>query len=484
MKRNRNIVTVFFICFLTGSALLPAADLESYVDSALKNSMAGRLNNQQRTVSTLQLERSELEEPEETGISLSTGSGTLSYEQDQSGDTIVSFEPAATIKFNDLDLAITLTAPTALNATDTVVSSSPKIVIQKTLDTYDPEEDTTLDDLESAAQKIDIDRNYYAGLKTIEKSVLQSVKELMTLDKSILITEKNISDAEVSLSYDIKSGLLKEGSTAWKLRKNSVIRLKNTLSATQKNITAARENFKNITGIEYEVVTSEDIPQPDLTLHALDLGNTIVFSAALDVEIAKQKLSDEFSERTSDKLSDSSLTYLLSGSYEAGINQPTGIYDHTLQAGVTASNSEFVFEAGVSTVINSTSITPSAYFTGKWTDPTDNWDEYDELTVNILENQVVTAEQNYNQSLSDYYTDIQEMQLRISSWNINNIEIELTYSETLLQLEDAEYAYSKKFGTVSDVQDARYDLQVIEYEQILQALDGLLLEQDIRALEL
>ena len=484
MKRKRNIVTVFFICFLTGSALLPAAGLETYVDAALKNSMTGKLNDLQKTISTLQWERSELEQPEEEGVSVSTGGGTLTYTEDLTGDHIISFEPSTTVTFHDLDLTITLTTPTTLNATDTQVSSTPKVSIQKTLKTYNPEEDTELEDFESAAVKMDIDRNYYTGLIAVEKSVLQSVKEFITLDKSVLITEKSISDAGIALENNLKSGLLKAGSTAWQLRSNSIIRLNNSLDAAQNDISVAQDRFVSMTGIKYEDITSEEIPQPEITLHAPDMGNTLVLSAVLDVEIAKQKLSDELSTRESKEISDTSFTYLLNGSYKAGLNQPAGNYDHTLQAGVTASNSEFVFEAGVSTVIDSTTITPTAYITGRWTDQPDAWVSYDELTINILENQVVSAEQNYNQTYSDYLYDIQEMQLRISSWNIHSAELNLSYSEKNLQLEDAVYAHSKGFGTVRDVQDAQYELQLIEYDQMLQALDGLLIEQDIRALKL
>ena len=486
MKRNNAIKTTLMVSLLIliGSVMLPADDFDSYLAAAQKNSMSGRLNDLQRTISTLQWERSELEQPEDEGVSFSSGGGTLSYAKDLTGDHVVTLDPSATVTFHDLDLIITLTAPTTLNATDTVVSSAPKVSIQKTLETYNPEDDTTLEDFESAAVKMDIDRNYYAGLIAVEKSVLQSVKELITLDKSVLITEKSISDAAISLENDLKSGLLKEGSTAWMLRNNSITRLKNTLTSSQNNISVSLNKFKNLTGNGYEDVTYEEIPQPDITLNAPDMGNTIVLSAALDVEIAKQKLADELSTRESNKISDSSYTYALNGSYKAGLKQPASNYDHTLQAGVTASNSEFIFEAGVSTVINSTGITPSAYITGRWTDKPDDWKEFDELTVNILENQAASAEQSYNQSYSDYLYDIQEMQLRISSWNINSAELDLAYSEKNLQLEDAVYAHSKRFGTVSDVQDAQYELQLIEYEQILQALDGLLIERDIRVLKL
>ncbi|MBL7006868.1 MAG: hypothetical protein ISR78_07305 [Spirochaetia bacterium] len=486
MKRINYVKTALIFCLLLliGSVVLSAAELETYITAAQENSISGRLNDLQRTVSTLQWERSGLEEPEEKGVSVSAGGGTLSYAQDQTGDDIVALEPSASVTFHDLDLTITLTAPTTLNATDTVFSSSPKVSIQKTLETYTLEEDTTLEDIESAAEKMAIDRNYYAGLIAVEKSVVQSIKELITLDKSLFITENSIADAELSLNNDIETGQLKEGSTAWKLRNNSITRLENTLSTTQNTLSAARDHFKTITGMDYEAVTSEDIPQSDLALQVPDFGNTKVLLAAMDVEIARQRVSDELSTRESNEISDSSFTYLVNGSYKAGLNQPAGNYDHTLQAGVTASNSEFVIEAGVSTVISSTGITPSAYITGRWADKPDDWKEFDELTISILENQATAAEQSYNQSYSDYLNDIQTMQLRISSWNNSRTELELTYSELTMLLDDARYAYAKGFGSESEVQDAQNDLQTAAYELLLHSLDGLLIEQDIRTLQL
>jgi len=486
MKRKKyaKITLMIGLLILIGSVLLPASELELYVDAALKNSMSGRLNDLERTVSTLQWERSELEQPEKEGVSVSTGEGTLSYANDLTGDQIVTFEPSATVTFHDLDLAITLTAPITLNATDTVISSTPKVSIQKILETYNPEEDTTLEDLESAAIKMNIDRNYYAGRIGIEKSVLQSIKEFITLEKSILITEKSIFDAELALVNDLNSGLLKEGTTAWTLRNNSITRLKNTLAAANNNISAARDNFKTITGIDYEVLTSEDIPHPDITLKALVMGNSIVLNAAMDVEIAKQKLTEELSSGEFSEMSDSSFTYLLNGSYKAGINQPAVNFNHTLQAGISAANAEFEFEAGISTVIDSTSITPTAYISGRWTEPQDNWEEYDELIISILENQAVEAEQRYMQTYSDYLSDIQVIQLRISNWNINSVEMDLAYSENILKLEDADYAYSKGFGTISDVQKFNHDLQIIEYDKMLLDIDGMLIERDVRLLQL
>jgi len=483
MKNKKHIILALTICLLTSSVLLSAVDLSSYIEAALEESQSSRIYELQRVVSTLQLERSELEQPEEDGVSLSAGNITLTYGEDEAGDHVVLLNPSATISFYDYDLTMTLIAPTTINTTDTTISGAPKVSIQKKIETYNPEDDTTLEDLESAAAQIDLDRNYYAGFISIEKNVLQIVKELITLDKTILITEKNISDAEEALENDQETGSIKEGSTTWKFRINSISRMKNSLASAQNSFTATLNNFRDYTGVEYEELTSEGILRPQISFKAPDMGNSIVFSAALDFEIAKQKLSDELFSRESSEISDSSFSYMLNGSYTAGL-YPTGTYDHTLQAGVVASNSEFVIEAGISTIIDSNSIVPSAYITGRWADQADNQEDFDVLTLSILESQAATAKEIYNESYSGYLNDIQTMQLRISSWNISSVELDMGYEENMIQLKDADYAYINGFGTLSDVQDARHDLQKIEYDKMLNDIDGLLIERDIRILQL
>ena len=166
------------------------------------------------------------------------------------------------------------------------------------------------------------------------------------------------------------------------------------------------------------------------------------------------------------------------------MNQPVGTYDHTLQAGVTASNSDLVIEAGVSTVIDSTGLTPTVYISGRWTDQPDNREAFDVLSLSILESQVSAVGESYNYVYAQYMNDIQSLQLRISSWNISRAELDLEYDENTLKLEDADYAYLKSFGTAGDVQDAQHELQVVEYNRMLLNIDGMLIERDIKILKL
>ena len=484
MKKKKYLTTVLIICLLAGSVLLPAADLSSYIEAALKDSLSSRMNDLQRTVSTLQLERSELDQQEDGGIAISSGDVSIAYGMNQTSDQIISLDPSVTISLYDYEASVSITAPTTLNATDLEVSSTPKISLQKKIVTYEPEEDTTLGDLEAAAAQMDIDRTYYSGLLSIEKNVLQSVKEILILEKSILVTENNIINAEQDLENDLKTGSVKSGSTAWNLKTNSIIRMNNSLIISQANLEAARDDFQEITGMKYESLIPGDMIQPEISLTAPELGNTKVLAAALDVEIASQKLADELSSRESSVIGDSSFTYLISGSYTAGLNQPVGTYDHTLQAGVTASNSDLVIEAGVSTVIDSTGLTPTVYISGRWTDQPDNREAFDVLSLSILESQVSAVGESYNYVYAQYMNDIQSLQLRISSWNISRAELDLEYDENTLKLEDADYAYLKSFGTAGDVQDAQHELQVVEYNRMLLNIDGMLIERDIKILKL
>jgi hypothetical protein len=464
------------------SAAVPR--LTGYLDAAMQESSSRIRYELQKKAQDLQLDLAGLEKPEDSGIRISGGELSLNSSADQTGDQIVKLTPSVTVNFYDIDTVLTFQAPTSINLTDVELSGSPVISVKKTFGGYTAEENTTLDELEDASERLSIDHSYQSGLLTIEKSLLQSVREITALDKSIAAARKSLDDAETSLTRDLATGKLKQNTASWTRRVNAVTRLENSLTATLASREAAADNFFEITGLTYEPLTLSDVPVPELGLSVPELGGTTVLLAALDIDIARQKLTNELTAREDEQISSKTFAYSASGSWTSDLNTPSGTYEQTLQAGLAASRSDLALEAGITAAFTGSSFEPAAYISGRWTRPETEWQEYDDLELQMLENQIALARAAYDQAYQNYQNNIQSLRLEVSSWNISSAENDLLYAEYAEALEQAQYALEKGFGTQSAVDDARHQLTLLDYDRILLDIDGLLIERDIRSLQL
>ncbi len=485
MKRNRSTITIVVaVSILLVAISLPAAGLDQYIAAAQQNGDNREKLELQYLGSRLQLDMGNLEAEMDSGIGIQTGGVEITAGKDQSGDTVVTLDPSVTLSFYDHDAELEFSSPIQINTTDASVSGTPGITFSRAIKTWETVGDTTLDDLEDQQSSLLMERSYQQGLLQIEMRVLQSLQTIITLEKQLKATTISIGDAEQSLISDIRIGLVRTGSTALLQREHSIARLKNSLASLQNNLLAELDDFKTLTGLEYEKLAADEFAQPSPQVDEQELGNGSVLLAAIDVAIARQKLADEEQGRAERELDESSPTYLISGGYTAALNSPIGDYSHTLKAGVSAAASGWTFGAGVTTVLDGSGITPSAYLSGSWSDTAENWDEYDALEIEILNNGIALAQTEYNSTMSDYRDSLVQIQLQIAAWEIAQAELELSLLETAQLLQDAEVAFERGVGTGDAVTDARHEVELLEYERVMLLLDGLLLENSIAQLQL
>jgi hypothetical protein len=467
-----------------GETAPPTPLLEQYREAALSNSPLLAGYELQKQASELQTALSLLEQPQKSGISVTSGSLTASTEVSSSGERSVTLQPAVSTAFEALDLIITVSAPASIAVSDAELSAAPKVTVEKRFGTADTEEQTGLQLLQTAAARLQADLSYRSGLLNLEKTVLQQLRELIQLDASIAGTAASLSDAEQKLEQDLKLGNLTEGTAAWQRRVNTITRLEHSLSQLSASRERAAELLQSQTGLAYTAPAPEDIPAAALSLESSRLTNTELLIAALAVEQAREKREIEAEEQAPDLLSGSTFSYLASGSWTSQLNQPSGTYSHTLQAGISASSSALTFEAGVAASLSGGTVTPTGYLTGRWNEPEAAWTEYDDLQLQILENQIESALVSHDLAQQEYLQSLEQLAAEIARWLIEQAELDLLEAEYTDQLELVRSAFERGIGTDTALKQAERDLELLAYDRMLLNIDSQLLETDIRKAQL
>lgn len=489
MKKKPQQTVVLFISILliaaAGGTAAAETLLESYLQSAVSQGDSLKSLELQQSRQNLLMEQSQLEQPEETGVVLSSTQLAVATAENTAGDQTVTLSPSVSLQLPDYDAAVQAGIPVSINLSDSSVSFTPSLNASADFSGYTAEESTASDDLELEASQLSLVYTYENGLIAIEQQVLLAMQELIGYESSLAAAQKSLSDARISLENDFASGKINTGSAVWERRINSIERLENSVHRIQMSYEETVGSFEETVGSTYRKLANADIPQPAIESEESSLTNYQVLSAALELKIAQQALLDEQNAQRNEEISDRTFSYTAGAGYN-GSYSTTSSSSHTLQVSADASNREFTLSGTAGASYRSGAWSPTVTVSGKWTPPVaaDTWDEPDQIRAALLKNSVKLAELSYQQSVDDFRDTLQSIERDRAEWNIAMAELDLDYAEAEETYRQASHAAENGYGTAKAAADAAFELELLDYEYRSLLIDGLLLEREIEALSL
>lgn len=477
MNKKLTILTVLLAC---GSFLSAATAYSTILSNAKANSP--QMQNAELTYqnSLLTQQQNDLDDV----VQVTVSSGTVSVLPADNGfnpqtgrETVnedLSLEPTVEVILpNDGQTTITASAGLGFEYGDKdYYSVSPSVSAKHTFDLtgYDSDIAVSLSNSKTALQS---EMTYRMAHLSFESQVLSSIKAILQAEQQLDEAKWNLSKAEKTLSDSLELGNMSENSISYLQTVNQINLQKNSIAALEKQIATAGEQYTTLTGLTWDGV--EDLPSPDLTLNILPSGNTNVVIAGIDVEIATQNI-----EAKNASVSPSAIVV------NGGVNGQISSSGKAVggNAGVTYNAGNWSIGTGFSAskAQGSNDLNPSLTFAGSWTNKTTK--RSDDLELQKLNNDLISAQNDLTDARTEYVQSAQNLQLEILNYTytLQNQEAQNSYLSS--NLEYLNQLYEAGLCSLDDIEDAQKELEWAEYDNTINIIDGLILENKIAQLNI
>ena len=475
MKKKLTILTVLLAC---GSLLSAATAYSTILSSAKANSP--QMQNAELTYqnSLLTQQQNDLDDV----VQVTVSSGTVSVLPADNGfnpqtgrktvNEDLSLEPSVEIVLPN-DGQTTITASTGLGfeyGDKDYYSVSPSVSAKHTFDLtgYDSDIAVSLSNSRTALQS---EMTYRMAHLSFESQVLSSIKAILQAEQQLDEAKWNLSKAEKTLSDSLELGNMSEGSISYLQTVNQINLQKNSIAALEKQIATACEQYTTLTGLTWDGV--DDLPSPDLTLNILPSGNTDVVLAGIDVEIATQNI-----EAKNASVSPSSIVV------NGGVNGQISSSGKAIEgsAGVTYNAGNWSIGTGFSAskVQGSNDLNPSLTFAGSWTNKTTK--RSDDLELQKLNNDLISAQNDLTDARTEYVQSVQNLRLEILNYTYTLQNQDAQNSYLASNLEYLNRLYEAGLCSHDEIEDAQKELEWAEYDNTINIIDGLIIENKIAQL--
>ena len=449
-----------------------AASADDIVAAALENSTTVRtLNiNRENTI----LNRQIADTDQKMTVSLSTGEVTV--QKEGTGTPVFSMGPSATFtlpEFNGSTVSFGVSNVTRIyKSGDSSVTFTPDASYRKTIDISSYKD--TREDISTLSSRISQDVGYEKSLLQFRIGVLQSIATIMQSEISVesgrIAYDRLVADRKTALA----SGEITEGSLADLQSQMAIESRRVAQESAEKNLSDLLKSFKTNYGIEYE--RPDSVRDADLTVEEREGGNTSVVLAEMNLQIAQQTL---------DAATGSTTKLQLGANASAPMTLTNGtdlntVINGSVSGTITGTNYTVGARAGAS--YRQEEFSPYITVTGTWSNKKNS--ETDALTIQSLRNKLILAQIDYDDALEAYRSDLASLRSSVSSHLSDIAQSEVGARYNRLILERKQEMYDNGLITGRDLEDARLAVEKDEVQAMVYALNALVLESRIAALQL
>lgn len=461
------------------AAILPlgAADLSHIIEEAKKQSSSIQLIELNKKKSDLAIAISEVEEDigmEMTGAAAYTTQLKIPTIGGLNGKTGIIATPSVVITVpGDGETKITVGADQLMfSLEDSYWVASPTVSVEHTI--YFGNTGQTLEDLTLAKQKLDLEYSYQQSIYNFENSIYGKIIEILGYEKSLRSTEREIRNQKTTMDNALKLKTTTKDSAAYRAMELALAKLESSYTATQQKLDMAKKQYQKLTGLEWEGV--EAIRDADLSFTLRPTGDSLVVSAALAVEIAKENLALE-------EANDQRGLILSAGGSMDYMKLATETVEYGAKGGITYGSEEFSIGTSVDLGIsNSGNVIPTVTVSGSWkNNPTR---ASDVLNVQTLRSDVTIANIDYQEALLDYQIAANQLEADILSHQLDAEQLAQTLSYNEQVLKQEQDAFSRGLATQTEVEEAALAVELGAYDTKILMLNALILENRAKALQL
>ena len=468
-KIRRVISTIVLSAIVLSAHALSADDL---VQKAMENSTTIRTLNINRENTILSRQISDAEPT----MSVTISSGNVTVQKEDVGKSIFMMNPYATITLpekNNSTLTFKLSNVTRFyKSGDSYLSFTPDVTYNKTinLDSYVD----TREDITKLSNQLTQDISYQKSLIQFQNTFLQSISSIMqseiNIKSSKLSYERLVQDRETSLaSGDITPDSLKDLQSQMRLESSRVV-----LETLEKKHEDLLKSFSENYGFDYE--RPDSVRDADLSLEALESGNTSVLISDMSLQIAKQAVNA--AEGTSTKLqlgANTNMTMIQTNGNDLNTSANGSVFG-------TISGSNYSIGAEAGTDYKSEEFFPYITIKGTWSNKKTS--QTDALTLKSLQNKVILAQIDYDSALQSYRNDVASLKSDINNLLSDLSQFEVNSNYNRLILERMQQMYDKGIITKRDFEDAQLSVEKDEVQAMVYKINALILENRIAALQL
>lgn len=452
------------------------------------------------------------EAKEELGISVSSGIVSAKYNPGTGNYEFGTTGTKATITLpNDGKTAITVgTGSVSYTTNSNRYALNPEVSASHTFLYGDSGDNrSTLLNKQSALLGT---HKYESNLVQFENSIINQIKALLTNEKSISETLKNIVVQQKVLGDALTLRTFSKDSVAYKELENSMTRLQGNLASLVHNQELLESQYAELTSQSWnsnvrlgpalakleksnlseikaetllDVLSWDGLPsirEPNLTFEKNPNGNTTVTLKGLELDLAQEDLKLAKANLTNKNLK-------ISGGAGASAVNPVSTATGRINSiggkvGADFITNTYSFGAGFngSYDLDTKNFTPTLTVSGSWNNNPTQLTE--KLNIQKLENSAMLASIAYNDALQDYLYSASSIQSQVASWHLEYALLERTISYNRKALEQQEALFAKGLTTRSSVDNARFAVGQGAYEKALTLLQGRLLENSIRSLQI
>ena len=349
-------------------------------------------------------------------------------------------------------------------------SVSPSVSAKHTFDLtgYDSDIAVSLSNSRTALQS---EMTYRMAHLSFESQVLSSIKAILQAEQQLDEAKWNLSKAEKTLSDSLELGNMSEGSISYLQTVNQINLQKNSIAALEKQIATACEQYTTLTGLTWDGV--DDLPSPDLTLNILEIGNTDVVLAGIDVQIAQQAI-----ETKNHEINPASIS--VSGDVSSSLSPNRKSIGGSAAVSFNSGNWSIGTGFGGSYSNQTKEFTPSLTFAGSWTNKTTK--RSDDLELQKLNNDLISAQNDLTDARTEYVQSAQNLQLEILNYTYTLQNQDAQNSYLASNLEYLNRLYEAGLCSHDEIEDAQKELEWAEYDNTINIIDGLIIENKIAQL--
>ena len=468
-KIRRVISTLVLSAMVLSAHALSADDL---VQKAMENSTTIRTLNINRENTILNRQISDVEPT----MSVTISSGNVTVQKEEVGKSIFMMSPYATITLpekNDSTLTFKLSNVTRFyKSGDSYVSFTPDVTYSKLikLDSYFD----TREDITKLSNQISQDISYQKSLIQFQNSFLQSLSAIIQSEISIkssrLSYERLVQDRETSLaSGDITPDSLKDLQSQMRVDSTRV-----ALESLEKKHADLLKSFRENYGFDYE--RPDSVRDVDLSIEALESGNSTVLLSDMSLQIAKQAV--DVASGTSTKLqlgANTNMTMI-----QTNGNDLNTTVNGSVSGTISGSNYSIGAEAGAD--YRSDELFPYVTIRGTWSNKKTT--QTDALTLQSLQNKVILAQIDYDNAVQSYKNEVASLKSDVSNHLSDLSQFEVSSNYNRLILERTQQMYDKGIVTKRDLEDAQLSVEKDEVQAMIYKISALILENRIAALQL
>jgi hypothetical protein len=475
-------VLVILIAVLVIYPLTSAPTLDEIVSKALAASSRMRDLELTKQDTLIRISLNQVED--EIGVSVSGDlSSTIHF--DSSSATIQSKEgvEGTIILPNDGKTAITLsTGSMSYGTAKNTYSIAPNIGASHTF-TYGLTDDNRKN-LANRSTELSATSAYESSRLSFASTLYTQIASILDNEKSIKTTEKDLADLKRTLEQDLSLKRIREDSLAYKAQERAIQTQETTLEGLKAARTLYLKQFALLAGFEWEGV--EGIREPNLSLAQGGALNSALRLKQLELELAKEDLALERATHSNKDLTVGGSLGVSTSRGASSALDPTIVTKTQISGGATArlKTTQYSASGGVSGTYNiqSNTFTPTLSISGSWTNNPRSASE--NLTLQRMENAVLSAELAYQSALDEYEQNLMALQNSVAAWQMRHDLLKVGFEYNLETLQLQKTLFERGLATKTQVDDAQFAVEIDEYTLKASLLEGLKYEIQIKSLQI